>query len=625
MSHRNAPTFIVYNNGQIAPELQALRIQKSLGAQRMDYAELMLDTRYVPNFNGLDDFSPFNYLGNYIDIKSSQGPYVHQGTVVQVAPRFSQSDANLSIVSRTEEHQFGLTLFGQLHWNPVLDSFFVTDDDLIFNPTIDGKTQGNKHDSKTYRNQQFANQSVQVTNEIPIFLHPDAARTAAARQLHRGRNTSWLLSEVLYYLCWMANRQQTFLVNPTLDELRTAVIDSVDLVRNLKVKAGSSLPDALDTVLNPLGYYWRLAQRGLHSLNYLEIIRRATGGKLTWLRHQRLGQTLSTGLTNTESLGVRFDTTRLANQIVAKGAKIQVEITAELHRGWPASLDNTPLDELKSSVVKLSENPNKKYAWRRWVLNEAGDYTNTRPEIKGIFAESVYQALRKEGLLECFLPRRRRFLPTITTNAEINQAVGGEGRGLTLEYRDYDGSWRPIKNWGVELLDYECGILINREDVPEELYDQGEYAAIRVTGTIEGDLAITHTASRQADSPVFETKEALIDLSDDYQHRVILPGSRYAGSKNNLAADDRQPLANFAESLRQRFDQIDIPGGVVLEGVDQLEYQPGDRVAGVQGKNISFQVKRGVAQFPQIVSVTLDIESQKTILQLQRFREFRPA
>jgi hypothetical protein len=624
MPARNAPTFIVYRNGQIAPELQALRVQRSLGAQRLDHAELMIDTTKVPTFNGLDDFSPFDYLGSSIDIKSSLGPYVHQGTVVQVAPRFNPKEAGLSLVSRTEEHQFGLTLFGQLHWNPVLDEYFISDDDLLFNPTIDGKTQGNKHDSKTYKNQQFANQTQRVTNEIPIFLHPDSSRSAAARQLHRGRNTSWVLSEVIYYLCWMANRQQTFLVNPTMEELRATLIDSVDLVRNLKVKAGSTLPEALDVALNPLGYYWRLVNRGAFALNYLEIIRRATGGKLTWLKHQRLREPLNTALTNTEALGVRFDTTRLANQVIAKGAKIQVEITAELYRGWPASLDETPLDELKDSVVKMDENPDKKNVWRKWVLNEAGDYIGTRPEIKSIFTEEVFIALKREDLLRWFLPRRRSLLPTITTNADINQPIGGEGRGIVIEYRDYDGTWRAVKRWGIELLDNECGILITREDIPEELYDQAQYGAIRVTATIEADYALTRMAFRQANSPVFEVKEAYIDLSDNYQQRVVLPGSKYADSSDNLEADDTQALANFAESLRSRFDQIDVPGGVVLEGVDQLDYLPGDRVAGVQGKNISFAVKRGAAQYPQIVSVTLDIDAQKTILQLQRFREFRP-
>lgn len=625
MPSRNAPKWIVYRNGQPAPELQPLKVQRSLNGDRMDYAELMLDTRHVPNFNGLDDFKPFDYIGDYIDIQVAGGGYVHQGAVVHVAPKFSQSEASLMIASRTDPSLFGLTLFGQAHFNPVTGEYIVTDDELAFNPTIDGITRGNKHDSRTMRNVQFANQQVQVTNEIPIFLDPEAVRTQAARRLQGGNAISWTLSEVLYYLCWMANRQQAFLVNPTLDELQATVIDSIDLVRNLKIKGGSTLPEALDETLIPLGYHWRLFQSGQFALNKLQIIRKATGGTLRFLKHQRMGQKLSTGLTDTESMGVRFDTDRLANQIVAKGAKIQVEITAELHRGWPTSLDETPLDELKDSVVKLSENPDKKNAWRKWVLNEAGDYTGTRPEIRGIFTDSVRQQLSKADLLRWFVPRRRKFMPTITTNDEINKPIGSEGRGLVIEYRDYDGSWRSAKKWGIELLDLECGIFINREDIPEELYDQGQYAAIRVTATIEADYRLTHTSFRKADSPLPVAKEAYIELSESYQHRVILPGSKYADSNDNLATDDFNALADFADSLRSRFDQLDVPGGVVLEGVDHLEYQPGDRIGGVQGKNISFEVKKGSNQYPQIAAVTLDIAEQKTILQLQRFREFRPA
>jgi hypothetical protein len=610
MPSRPAPTWNVYRNGILTPELQPLIIQRSLNGERMDYAELIVDTRKYPSFNGLDDFSAFPWLGHTLEIGFSTGGYVHRGTIVQAVPKFNRSEAGIKIVSRTEPHQFGLTLFGQAHFNPINGQFFITDDELVFNPTIDGKTKGNKHDSKTYGPQQ-----------MPVFLSPEATRTEAARTLQGGQNVSWTLSEVLFYLCWMANREQTFLVNPTLAELQTAVVDSVDLVRDLKIKAGSNLPEALDAVLGGLGYFWRLVQVGAFSLNKIEIIRRSTGGALTWLNHQRIGSKLNTSATNTESMGVRFDTTRLANQIVAKGGKIQVEITAELHRGWPSDLDDEPLESLELSAAKLSENPEKINAWRKWVLNEAGDYIGVRDDITDYLVDDVREKLQEENLLRWFLPRRRNFMPTLTTVGEVPI---GDVNGILVEYKDYAGEWKSAKEWGIQLLDNECGIRLTGSNVPEELYDQGADAAIRVTATIEGDYRLTYTAGKQADSPIFAIKEAYVDLEDSYQHRIVLPGSKYADGGESIAADDTYALEAFATSLRSRFDQIDIPGGIVIEGLDWFPYyQPGDRVRGVEGKNISFAVKPGTDQYPQIVSVTLDIENQKTILQLQRFREFR--
>ena len=612
MPSRPAPTWQVYRNGVLAPELQPLRVQRSLNGEHLDYAELIVDSKKYASFNGLDDFNPTTWIGHTLEIKPATGGYVHRGQIVVAAPHFNSSEAAIAIVSRTEAHQFGLTLFGQRHFNPLNGQFFVTDDDLVFNPTVDGITQGNKHDSRTYS-----------SHNIPVFLDPAATRTAHARSLQGGNNVSWTFSEVLFYLCWFANENQTFLVNPTLAELQDAVIDSVDLVRDLKVTSGATLPDALDAVLLPLGYLWRLVQVGQFALNKIEILRRATGGALTWLNHQRLGSTINTSLTNTDSLGVRFDTSRLANQIVAKGGKLQVEITAELHRGWPASLDDEPLEDLKYSKVTQSENPDKKNAWRKWVLNEAGDYIDTRPEIMAAFTPEVFSSLQAVGLLKWFLPRRRKFLPTLTRNDQKTAPIG-ETNGLYVEYKDYDGSWRSAKKWGLKPLETECGLYFDGEDIPEELYDQGQYGVLRVTATIEADYRLTTTAFKQGSSPLFDTKEAYIDLSESYQQRVVLPGSKYASGTNNLATDDATALESFVESLRERFDQLDIPGGVVLEGVDWFPYyHPGDRVRGVQGKNISFEVKAGSGQYPQIVSVTLDIVAQKTILQLQRFREFR--
>lgn len=611
MPSRKAPTWIVEVNGQPVNYLQPVRVQRSLNGERMDYAELVVDTNNYPTFNGLDDFTPYSLLDKYIDIQSSLGPYVHRGVVIQVVPTFSEASAGITVVSRTQPHQFGLTLFGQVHFHPVTGNFVHSDDDLVFNPTIDGKTFGNKHDSKTFG-----------SNNIPIFLDPEGARTAAARTLNGGRNTSWLLSEVLYYLCWMANRNETFLVNPTLDELQSAVIDSVDLVRNLKVRAGSTLPKALDDVLIQLGYHWRIVQTNPFALNQLQIIRKATGGNLRKVYHQRMRQPLSTALTNTEALGVRFDTSRLTNQIVAKGRKMRVEFTAELHRGWPASLDDEPRESLALAAAKQSENPDKINAWRKWVLNESGDYIGTRPSITGIFTSALQSQLSGEDLIQYFLPRRRKLMPTLTLNEQKTAPVG-DVNGIIIEYRDYDGSWKSAKQWGFDVLDTECGLYLRGENIPEELYDQGDYGKIRITASIDADYKVTRVSERQPNSPVLEIAECYMDLEDNFQHNIILSGSKYASGDNNLSTDDSTPLASFADSLRDRFDQIDVPGGIVLEGVDNYEYQPGDRISGVDGKNISFESKQGSGNFPQIVSVTLDINEQKTVLQVQRFREFR--
>lgn len=611
MPSRPAPEWLVFRNGQLANELHPTRVEQSLCGDRLDYAELVVDAATLQS--GLDNFSPLAQLGDTIDIqlKGGASTYIHRGVVAVVMPRLNVSDVGVTLISRTEPYLFGLSLFGQLCWSPSENKFFQTDNDLVFNPIIDGRVIGNKHNSKTYGGV-----------GVPVFLDPEGARTAAAQFVNAGRNSTWLLSQVLYYLCWRANQAQSFLLNPSLAELSAVVDDSVDFVRNLKIPAGSNLPEALDLVLKPLGYLWRIyTQQSLFSVaNRLQILKRSTGGNLVWLNHQRMGQTIRPQQNNMARMGIRFDASRMANQIVAKGGKLRVEFTTELSRGWPWSYDAVPLEDLKKTNIDRSTDPHLKNAWRKWVLNEAGDYIGLRAGYNTVFSGTLLQTLRTADLLKYFLPIRRQLKPTISRNAD-GTGPAAPGKGILLEYRDYAGTWQPAKNWGFEILETEAGIYISAGDVPEELYDNGTMAALRVTASLESDYRVTGFAPRQQTSPIAGVLEEVLDLADEFQWLVVLDTSKYFGTAGG-AADDREAIQHYAEVLRDRFDSIDAPGGIELEGVDHLYYQPGDRVAGVDGKNISFRTNQTTDSYPQIVAITLDMEQQKTILQLQRFREY---
>lgn len=624
MHARNAERWIVRRNGRLAPDLQPLRVEESSGGKRMDFAELVLDPAMAKR---MEDYSPLNDIGSEIEIEAIKGGVKHIGIVSQVIPVFSPQGEIYKFVSQTRPHLFGNPAGGVLmycpqfppakvDWDPdgtlgqPQGTFKLVDDDIVFNPEIDGRIFGNRHGSLRYGKEQIA-----------IFLDPNSVQTEAGRTLHKGGTASWTLSSAVHYLCWILNPEQLIVRNPTLRDLVRTFTDSVDLVRNVKIDDGDFLTDALDSLLNPLGYHWRLSKE--RGRRYLRFYQRGTGGRLMWLNHQRFGEIFDPLKTNVEAQGVVFDAGRLANQIVGRGSKLQIEITAELCRGWDPAYDEYERDQLKNTEFTdeyLQEEPAIEFAWRRWVLNEGGDYIGTRPEITDQFPPGVKSRLEAAGVLQWMVPRRREFKPTLTLKADGEPI--GPTKGIEIEWSSDGETWNPAGKWSIELLEKECGILIGSTEIPEELFDAGDTAKIRVTATIETDFRITGFAERQGSSPIVAPVTAILDLDSQFHWRQVTTLSKYkSGNRPSLAEDDRDALQGFVESLRDRFDSVDVTGAVTLEGVDQHDYTVGDRVAGIKGKNISFKARKDGAVYPQIAAITYDIEGQRTILHMQRVRE----
>lgn len=622
MHVRNAQEWRVYRNGQLTPELQPLRVQESFGAQRMDHAELLIDPKMAKR---MQDYSPLKDMGANIRIEAVGVGVKHVGIVGQVQPVLSPQGETFKLISQAQPHLFGRPSGGVVvldpsfpaeTWNPdglpqPNGKFKLVDDPIVFNPEIDGRVFGNMHGAIVYG-----------PAKINVFLHPNSVKTEAAQRLHQGKAINWPLSAAVYYLCHWMNQTQLLFRNPSREELERAFDDSVDLLRNVQVEEGQYLPEVLDALVGPLGYHWR-TKKGVSRKPRIEFYRRATGGSLVWLNHQRFGEIFDPKKTNVEANGVVFDADRLANRIIGRGSKLQIELTAELCRAWDPKFDEWDRDDFKKGNITAeveTEHPGISNAWRKWVLNESGEYAGTRPEITSEFPPGVKARLQAAGLLEWMLPRRRRFLPTLTQTIDGTTPIGNVD-GIEVEWHAGDGEWRPT-NWEIAILEHECGIFINNDELPEELIDAGADASIRVTATIETLFRITATAERRQSSPLLDDQPAMLDLESQFHWREVTALSKYKNSGlPSDAQDDRARLQTYVEEIRERFDNLDVAGAVTLEGVDQHLYEVGDRVAGVKGKQISFRSRSDGIAYPQIAAITYDVESQKTVLQMQRHRE----
>lgn len=609
MPQRSNTVFTIYRNGSPDAQLELLGCGESAGADRLDTALLEFRGGTIEDLDPLDPGGIF--LNQEIEIvQVATGAVIHWGKTGILPPVISASAGeSLHMTSRTELFHMGGKVDGYWVWDPTLGTPgpVKVDGDLVFNPMIDGTIYGNLNDT-------------QLTSAgDPLFLDPESVRTSAAITLQGAELDYWSLAGAVYYLLWSLNTAQTYVTNATLVALQAIFNDPTALVQDVRIPRGTYLAHALDLLLVPLGYLWRVKRTALGAREFA-FWKRGTGGSLVWVNHQRMNTTLNLAETNVDTAALNFDIARLANEITVRGGFGEYEITVELARGWETADDPVAGagDEYAKDHVDFDD---VRDVMRRWVLNEAGDYIGLRAEITGVFTSALRTSFTALGILDEFVPRRRRLLPTLTLGPE--GAPIGRQHGVEIEWSNTSpAEWKPVGPWGPQLLDHEAGIYFDCDRLPEEFLSDPANTRIRVTATIQNDYRLTGYVARQADSPQEDIIPLVLDLPDRFRYRVRHSSlSKYGGGAlPSLVQDDSTAIQDFSAFARNVWDLMDVSGAIQLEGLNHT-YIVGDRVQGIQHKNILFEARDSSGAYPQIVAIERDIGTQTMTLHLERQRE----
>lgn len=491
----------------------------------------------------------------------------------------------------------------------------------VFNPQIDERIEGNMGTRR----------ADDEHGEYRYFIDPESVRTQPAKDVQSILSVEkWTLPEAVLTLCWHLNRDQEWIINPTREELETVFEDfsGEDLLRDHRLKLGGYLPELLDDLLRPYGFGWYLEHGQLEDPDderetSLRFYRRGEGD-LVSLKLQRPGESIDATKTNLSRLDVNYNIAELANVITVQGHSVWREITAPLVKGWPTSDDSLDLFELERGKPDAEEHP---YAFRKWVLNEAGDYNGTRPEIAEAFDLSNVFA---GGPI---LVRRRKLLKTISTypagddensfgvfvewwNSEADGAVAPDP-GERPD-RD-DPGWERVK-WPFSVLEKECGILFNGPLPPDPLSNLGDQAFVRVTAVLESDSRITHTVDRRDSSPNGRDLKLVLDLPHKFHDRALHTGddlesifvTRPHGDPDTK--DDTERIQRYAEDLQKSEDCAEVSVSVTLEGADHAEYTIGKLIEKIDGRNLILDANNpdeGEPRRLQIVGHTLHLDQQQ--------------
>jgi hypothetical protein len=676
----------VYVNGKINPHMKVLECEETQGGGRMNFARLAYDlghrqveagrpgAAYLSEHSFYDGKEPGGteqLAGAEIEIVGTVDGLVkvyHWGHLGIQSLEIADKES-FALTSRMVNSDFGIPLGGQRVVDPKTNkSVWIhptkgqlpieMDIPIVFNPEhTDGTIRGNKRifgkevlfinpaSTETEGAQQYQNlgRSIDLTRWVAGF-----SDWFKANQLEADANENWSLADACFYLLEATNgvipwlltlKRQPRILNPSLEQIKKILPTDRSQIKNHQIRVGAYLPEALDALLEPYGYTWKvnLVARGAR---VIEIIKLGTSDKKIVAR---LDRPANPNHANTDAwkTNIHFDTQRVFNQVRIQGGKTQIEATFPLSPAWPTSHDDLTTDN-EDNVVKDSQswdsNPDYHRTWRDWVLGEAGDYQRSRafdltPLFRAAFGKSHPPVVAK----------RRQFLPMLS--ADQDGEPYGKVKGCYIEWEDDTGVRRPLPvgeaSWSIKLLKNECGITFTGNQPPPELYDLGASGArIWITATIESDTRISAVAKRKDTSANPDIVELVVQKPLSFHLHTRLATGDYKSKFSSVTKvgdpdDDAFPVALLskeldgrvalnlvAETIRQSVDQAECSGTITLDGIDRLQYETGTVITELAGRAINFKVngESTLQQYPQIVGVKYLPQQQITVVMLKSFR-----
>jgi len=421
----------------------------------------------------------------------------------------------------------------------------------------------------------------------------------------------WSYAEVIdYLLCeYLANGQ---LQTPTIEQLKTLTDNQI--VRDLDV-TGVNLVEALHRCCEKIGLKFKFVPRLAPTGPDQAIIFYIAGtGRTVELNCQKTGQQFSLSKTNIVSLHSRKNFWPITHKYIGQGDFKVYEATFELIKAWDATLEDIDYDKFSPST-----NPNfyqVKDVYRKWCLNEAGQYSNAPYNQGEAFDFSkIFQSSN-------FIHRRRRFRPTLSTD-KLERSLG---YFLQVSYDDGLNWWQYLSAFNI-LLD-ECGVWLSSDQLDLDTWIAAlrGFLRFRITASVISDQRLTSVV---ADGPVNSTApvvEHLITLPRQFKYRKVSDQSIFfSATDETLGTPDE---VDDSDALYEFVRHTAATSSAVIETFDiqtpslMFTYQVGDIVSTSPESRDLLACRSDNRSTSRIVKVKMDFKKQCTNLKIVRKRNY---
>jgi len=627
---KKSPAYRIKLGDRFEDDARLLRLKRGIHPEHIDTAEIELMPR-LP----LSNVSVRNRFESvackiYMDVQGTPDTLIHAGIIAGGDVGYNETGDVWIKKSRHSNELFGDPLdqiwvayrYPSEQSNVASWGSIQVDGDAVFNPVFDGRIQ--------------PNMSILFDQSVPsnrAFVDIDSLP-----QNVQGVQP-WTLLDATWYLIQTLNPNETHVINPQYNQISNVISNQDTILTNLEIPKGSYLPVALKKLLEPYGYQMRTVY-GAGDKPYIYINKRNDGDSFQ-LKGQALNTQADLDISEVHEIDVNYERVKSsAKYIRIIGDYERRESTFELIPGWSHVYDDlyTEPDKLQLGSDYIKSNPGAEFAWRRWVLNEAGDHNGTGQgrSFPAWFANHFFE-------LKPNLQKRRQFLPTIIEEL-LGGAVGIHDGTLIEWYHPEKSGWHSItgnentsdeyvglkQGTSVRLLENECGIYFTSQLPPLQLMafglEQGTNvprAKIRITASLLGDQRVRYEETTRSD--MINQKVEVIKMPS-FKLRVVDQASKHFPYKNtslykNTEKDDRQAIKDLAAELSDNWGHSNISANVKLIGVDyELDDKLGRPVEGINGRNVWFVLDPQQRKYPTLLGWEMDYQNQTTTLQIGTLR-----
>lgn len=451
------------------------------------------------------------------------------------------------------------------------------------------------------------NEDGQANAATELIEHNGSSYTAFGAELSVSK--LWSYAEVIdYLLCEYLPDGQLY--RPTIEQLRQ--LTEHQKVRDLDV-TGLSLLEALRRCCDRTGLRFkfvpRLAPAGAEQAI---VFYRPGRDRAVELNCQRPGEQLSISKTNIARLHSRKNFWPVTHKYIGQGDFKIYEATFELVKAWDSSDEDTDYDKFSPST-----NPDfvrVKDVYRKWCLNEAGDYSGS-PYNQG----QAFDFSRIFGTSN-FAVRRRRFWPALTTDKQ------GKSLGYFLQASFDDGLhwWQYL--YAFNNLLNECGVWLSSDQLDVDTWIAALKGVLRfrITASVISDERLSCEVADGPVNSVAPVVEHVITLPRQFKYRRVSGKSIFANTSDEWLGepdivDDSTTLYEFVCKKAQASPEI-------IETVDvqtpylAFDYRVGDRVTTSPESRDLLSCRSDNRSLSWIERVQMDFKNQCTNLKIIRQR-----
>jgi hypothetical protein len=590
-----AVTVSVLVDGQLCPSLEMVEIIRD-GWPEFSRARLVYNPAAYPQgaFMALEEIEPEFAMGKSISIHQffngvppAAAPFsisIFEGQIEGIETKLGSEGDKIEIIAKDFSANLKrVTVYGQRVGGIDGSSLFLVSADTAFNE--DGK----------------ANAST-----VPIENNGNSLTLFCAEP---SQGKLWSYAEVInYLLCeYLPNGQ---LQTPSIEQLQTLTENQI--ARDLDV-TGLNLMEALHRCCERIGLQFKFVPRLAPTGPDQAIVFYKSGtGRVVELNCQQRGERFSISKTNIARLHSRKKFWPVTHKYIGQGDTKIYEATFDLVKAWDPAGQDTNYDKFSPSTN--AEFYQVKNVYRKWCLNEVGDYSGEPYNCGDAFDFS--KIFQSSNFVRCC----RRFWPTLTTDKQ------GKSLGYFLQVSFDNGLhwWQYLYAFN-NLLD-ECGVWLSsdRLDVDTWVAALKGVLKFRITASVISDERLTCVV---ADGPVNSTVpvvEHIITLPRQFKYRKVSSQSIFAKTNDDTLGvpDEIDGTTALYEFVRKRA-QVE---SEVIETVDiQTPYlafdcQVGDKVTyGPESRDL-LGVKSDNRSESRIERVQIDFRNQCTNLEIVRKR-----